>query len=168
MATAIPKVKVEDIENDSSRGTDRARANDVTDAAAAAAGDEPEAETEEEEAARRYRKFTKETYARQVEQQREEKLRKAERESQLQEGRLVDGVLVFGDGEDKEEDDVDFDPFLQEGCNLPEDYPECPKNLFGVPIEEIDPHIKETVSTASQYMRVSRDIRVLMRTLRIR
>ena len=132
--TTIPKVRIEDIEN----GGGGDVSNDVTER------QEGDVETEEEEAARRYVKFTPETFKRQLVRQAEEKL-KEQRASQLQEGRLVDGTLVFGDGEDDDEDKIDFDPYLQEGCNVPEDYPPIPRHLIGVPIEEIDRHIKETV-----------------------
>lgn len=134
--STIPKVKIEDIENDGG-ATDDEAPNGL---------DEPVVETEAEEAERRYVRFTPEKYAQQVEQQAEEKRKELERASQLQEGRLVDGTLVFGDGEEEDEDKREFDPFLQEGSNLPEDYPEFPKKLYGVPIEEIDSHIKDTVS----------------------
>ena len=128
----VPQVLVEDVETGASGQV--------------LSDDDAQALADAQAAKDKYVRFSKESFRRQNEWMEEEAQKARDRENNTQEGRLVDGVLVFGDGEDDDEEKMDFDPFLQEGCNLPEDYPEFPKNLFGVPIQEIDKHIMDTVS----------------------
>ena len=133
----VPQVLVEDVE---------------TGAKGQALADDAQAAANAEAAKEMYVRFTKQSYKRQIEWMDEEAQKARDREANSQEGRLVDGVLVFGDGQDDDEEKVEFDAFLQEGCNLPEDYPEFPKNLYGVPIQEIDKNIMDSVSDRDSKM----------------
>ena len=148
-APAVPKVKVVDLET--SAASDTARPANEN-------GDETDVDilSDEEEAKRKYIRFTRDTYTRQCKEEIERKREEEERANKLNEGYLVDGELRFGNEGEEEEDVLEFDPFLQEGSNLPEDYPEFPTNLYGVPIEEIDKHIKEQVSSKNAMVSLSR------------
>lgn len=94
----------------------------------------------------RYRRFTPESYRFLVERDLEAKRKEDEKRNKLEEGRLVDGKLIFGEEEEQvEEDKKEKDNLLIEGNNLPESYLPFPRKLYGVPIEEIDPYIKDKV-----------------------
>ena len=93
-----------------------------------------------------FRVFTKESYIRLLEKERERKIREERKEEE--EGRLVDGEIVF---DESTEDKQDRDPKLADGMTLPEKLGRFPKELIGAPLEEIDPFIKDKVGQFEQY-----------------
>ena len=99
-----------------------------------------------EEEASMYKRFSPATYEFLVQREEEEKRKELEKKNNVEEGRLVDGQLKFGDDdEEQQEEKKDKDPLLVEGNNLPEDLPPFPKKYYGLPMEEIDPYIKDKV-----------------------
>ncbi len=64
----------------------------------------------------------------------------------MDEGRLVDGELKFGDGTDEDEEAQGRDPSLVEGGYLTQDLAdEIPNELLGKPLDEIDPNLHDKV-----------------------
>jgi len=102
---------------------------------------------EEEDLSATFRPFTKQSFYRLCQREQQEKL-KASNKRDVEEGRLVDGEIVFDDLDD-DADKITRDPKLAEGQALPEKLGHFPKELEGVPIEEIDPHIKDKVRDQS-------------------
>lgn len=91
-----------------------------------------------------FTKFTKQSYKRLLEKEEEERKKAEEKAANPQEAKLVDGELKFDDEDEK--DKLEKDPLLVEGNVLPEDLgADFPKELYGKPIEEIDPYLKEKV-----------------------
>ena len=93
---------------------------------------------------KRFNEFNKESYERILEKELERKRKTEVKRDGDEEGRLVDGEIVFDDVEDESEK-ITADPKLADGQPLPEKLGRFPKELDGVPLEEIDPHIEEKV-----------------------
>lgn len=89
-----------------------------------------------------FRPFTKESYERLVQADIQKRF-KENKKANGDEGRLVDGEIVF----DEVEDDLvkKCDPKLADSQPLPEKLGRIPKDLEGIALEEIDPHIKDKV-----------------------
>lgn len=87
-----------------------------------------------------FRIFDKDSYRRLVEKEKERKLKEDDKEEE--EGRLVDGEIVFDEEPGNKQD---RDPKLADGMALPENMGRFPKELVGIPLEEIDPYIKDKV-----------------------
>lgn len=103
--------------------------------------EEREAAEEAERLKEPFRIFDKESYKRLEKREHERKVRVENNEEE--EARLVDGEIVFDeDGTAKQ----DKDPKLADGQTLPEKMGRFPKELLGVPLEEIDPYIKVKVT----------------------
>lgn len=92
----------------------------------------------------RFREFTKESYDRLLEKELERKLKVNVQKEGDSEGRLVDGEIVFDDVEEASAKSIK-DPKLADGQPLPEKLGRFPKELDGVPIEELDPAIEDKV-----------------------
>jgi len=93
-----------------------------------------------------FRVFNQDSYRRLVEREAARKLK--EENAKEEEGRLVDGQIVF---DEEVEVKQDRDPKLADGMSLPEKMGRFPKELLGVPLEEIDPYIKEKVTSHFNY-----------------
>lgn len=94
-----------------------------------------------------YRFFTPASYTKLLIKEASEKKRVEEKKNNIQEGKLVDGELKFGDGEEDEEEQKEFDPALENGSYLSEDtYGDVPNECLGKPLEEIDKYLKDKVS----------------------
>lgn len=103
--------------------------------------EEERLEAEEQERLKEpFRMFNKDSYRRLVEKEKERKLK--EENKQEEEGRLVDGEIVF---EEESSSRPDRDAKLADGMTLPEKMGRFPKELVGVPLEDIDPYIKDKV-----------------------
>ena len=90
--------------------------------------------------------YSTDSYKRQLEQEKIDRLRAQEKKDRPAEGRLVDGELRFDD-DDEDEKSKERDPNLVEGSYLPEYMQhDFPSDYIGKPIEEIDPSIKDKVS----------------------
>lgn len=90
-----------------------------------------------------FRPFTKKSYEKLLRKEQEHKTAK-KKNTDSDEGRLVDGEIVF----DNDEDDtpkMTRDPKLVDGQTLPEKLGRFPKELEGIPLEEIDPYITHKV-----------------------
>jgi hypothetical protein len=95
-----------------------------------------------------FRPFTKESYKRLVEQEASDKAKAARKKSKAQEAHLVDGELIFGEGEDPGEEAIpERNPDLREGLVLREEYGVFPPSYIGKPLEEIDKGIRDKVSS---------------------
>lgn len=88
-----------------------------------------------------FRIFTKDSLERLEREEKERQLKEANKDED--EGRLVDGEIVFDEDVTAK---MDKNPKLADGQTLPENMGRFPKELLGVPIEEIDPYIKVKVS----------------------
>ena len=94
----------------------------------------------------KYRIFTPRSYEILLEKEAAEKKRLEEQKNNMQEGRLVDGQLKFGDEDEEEGEKLENDPLLANGSYLNEEiYGQIPLDLCNQPIEEIDPYLKEQV-----------------------
>ena len=103
--------------------------------------DEERAAAEEAERLKEpFRIFDQNSYRRLVEREKSEKLKKENTEEE--EGRLVDGEIVFDEDTSAK---IDRDPKLADGMSLPEKMGRFPRELLGIPLEEIDPYIKDKV-----------------------
>lgn len=91
-----------------------------------------------------FRVFDKDSFRRLVEKDKARKLREENKEEE--EGRLVDGEIVFDEGTENKQE---RDPKLADGMSLPESMGRFPRELSGVPLEEIDPYIKDKVSLSA-------------------
>ena len=87
-----------------------------------------------------FRRFTKTSYDLLLERTAEDRRLDEENKDKVDEGRLVDGKLVF-------ETDVraPHDPDLADGNALPQYFDEISKELMGTPLEDIDPNIRDMV-----------------------
>lgn len=103
--------------------------------------EEREAAAEAERLKEPFRVFTTDSYKRLEREERDRKL-KEETNNGEDEGRLVDGEIVFDEDQSEK---LDRDPKLADGQPLPEKLGRFPKELVGVPLEEIDPYIKVKV-----------------------
>jgi len=97
-------------------------------------------EEEDESSKETFRKFTKQSYIKLIERENEQKRKEANNGED--EGRLVDGEIVF---DDDGETAPEKDPKLAEGQCLPENMGRFPRDLLSIPLEEIDPNIKDKV-----------------------
>lgn len=97
-----------------------------------------------------FRIFTKESLERLERDEEERKLKEANKDED--EGRLVDGEIVFDEDVTAK---MDKNPKLADGQSLPENMGRFPKELLGIPIEEIDPYIKVKVSSSQQHLSVT-------------
>jgi len=88
--------------------------------------------------------FTKDSYQRLLDRELEHKLKEAQKKNSDNEGRLVDGEIVFDDL-DNDSEKSSHDPKLADGQPLPEKLGRFPKELEGTPLEEIDANIEEKV-----------------------
>lgn len=88
--------------------------------------------------------FTSVSYQKLVEKERVLKVLEAKRVKYAQVAHLVDGELRFGAQED-ESLLPDENPDLKEGNLFTKSYGTFPSHLLGVPIEEIDPGIRDKV-----------------------
>lgn len=93
-----------------------------------------------------FHEFTQESYARLVAKEIERKRKQERKGDEDNEGRLVDGEIVFDYDTEDHSLKITRDPKLADGQPLPEKLGRFPKELDGVPLEEIDPHIEEKVS----------------------
>lgn len=91
-----------------------------------------------------FRPFTKKSYERLLLEERERECRE-KKKSDGDEGRLVDGEIVF-DNTDEDKPVMTRDPKLVDGQTLPEKLGRFPKELEGIPLDEIDPYITHKVS----------------------
>ena len=92
--------------------------------------------------------YTNDSYRQQLEQEEADRIRAQEKKDRPAEGRLVDGELRFDD-DDEDEKSKERDPNLVEGSYLPEYMQhDFPPEFIGQPIEEIDPNIKDKVSSS--------------------
>ena len=106
-------------------------------------------EDDHEEEEELFRRFDRQSYQKLLLRDEIERQKALDAKNKPREGRLVDGELIFGDEDDKEEDTRDRDSRLVEGNTLPTIIAdEFPKELYGKPIEEIDPYLKDKVSFA--------------------
>lgn len=101
---------------------------------------------EEERLKEPFRVFNKDSYKRLVDKEKARKLKEESKEEE--EGRLVDGEIVFDEESGPKQD---RDPKLADGQALPEKMGRFPKELLGIPLEEIDPYIKDKVRVASVF-----------------
>lgn len=103
--------------------------------------DEERAAAEEAERLKEpFRLFDQNSYRRLVEREKAQKLK--EQSNEEEEGRLVDGEIVFDEDTNSK---IDKDPKLADGMSLPEKLGRFPREYLGMPLEEIDPYIKEKV-----------------------
>lgn len=103
--------------------------------------EEKEAAAEVERLKEPFRVFTRESFRRLEKRAHERKVK--EENNEEDEGRLVDGEIVFDEDSTTK---MDKDPKLADGQPLPEKMGRFPKELIGVPLEEIDPYIKVKVT----------------------
>lgn len=103
-----------------------------------------ETEKEEPGCRRVFRPFTKESYRKLVDRDIKRKLEE-QRNPDGDEGRLVDGEIVFSDVAD-DKPRIKYDSKLVDGQPLPEKLGRMPREMEGVALEEIDPNIMEKVS----------------------
>lgn len=106
-------------------------------------GDKQE-EEEEEEGDSLFHEFTRESYDKLIVAELERKQQEETRQVSKEEAHLVDGEIVFDDVED-DTPKIARDPKLADGQPLPEKLGRFPRELDGLPLEEIDPHIQEKV-----------------------
>lgn len=123
---------------------------DVTSIHSHISGEQTEAERlaaeEEERLKNPFREFNKDSYRRLLEKEHARRIK--EEKNEEEEGRLVDGEIVF---EESASTKQDRDPKLADGQSLPEKLGRFPKELLGMPLEEIDPYIKEKVRIVRFY-----------------
>lgn len=109
-----------------------------------------ESSEDEDESFGIYKIFTPKSYERLLLQEAEERKRLEDAKNNMQEGRLVDGQLKFGNDDQDDEEKKDKDPWLANGMYLNEsEYGSIPPHLCNKPIEEIDKYLKEQVGAAS-------------------
>lgn len=102
--------------------------------------DEKAAAAEAERLKEPFRIFDRASYRRLIEREKAQKLK--EETNEEEEGRLVDGEIVFDEDTSAQQD---RDPKLADGMSLPEKLGRFPRELLGMPLEEIDPFIKDKV-----------------------
>ncbi|KAK7496846.1 hypothetical protein BaRGS_00011826, partial [Batillaria attramentaria] len=92
-----------------------------------------------------FRPFTSESYLQLVMREADDKRKEEDKALRVNDAFIKDGELKFGlDGEDScMEKKMDCNPDLREGKQLKEIYGTPPSHLLGLPLEEIDPGIRE-------------------------
>lgn len=92
-----------------------------------------------------FKPFTYESYLRLLERERALKSHESKRAKHAQEAHLVDGELKFGTRDDDGPTLPPENPDLRDGAMLSKTFGKLPDHLLGVPIEELDPGIRQKV-----------------------
>ncbi|KAI8789145.1 sodium channel protein 1 brain-like isoform X1 [Biomphalaria glabrata] len=89
-----------------------------------------------------FKPFSEDSYKALLEREALLKERELHRARHAQDAHLVDGELKFG-AQDDEDSLPPVNPQLKEGCLLSSEFGRFPSRLLGIPIEEIDPGVRD-------------------------